>query len=104
MVQSMNITLHFITNYCHHFLLGLYKTVLSRNDDSDFEDDDNDNDDNVDDSGVGLGSLYFVRGSGGKCNESGGLRNTQVLFLCHGNFQNYQITEKCTIQGMWSCI
>lgn len=28
----------------------------------------------------------------------------QFLFLCHGNFQNYQITEKCTIQGTWSCI
>jgi len=87
------------------FLLGLYKFFLSRNDNnSDFEDDDNNNDDNDDDSVVGSGSFNFVRGSGGKCNESGGLRNTQFLFLCHGSFQNYQITEKCTIQGMWSCI
>ena len=87
------------------FLLGLYKNFLSRNNnDSDLEDDDNDNDDNDDDSGVGPGSFNFVRGSGGKCNESGGLRNTQFLFLCHGNLQNYQITDKCTIQGMWICI
>lgn len=85
------------------FLLGLYKIFLSRNDnDSDLEDDDND--DNDDDSGVGPGSFNFVRGSGGKYNESGDLRNTQFLFLYYENFQNYQITEKCTIQGMWSCI
>jgi hypothetical protein len=58
---------------------------LSRNDnDPDFEDVDNDNDDNDDDSGVGPGSFNFVRGSGGKCNETGGLRNTQFLFLYHG--------------------
>lgn len=75
----------------------MYKIFLSRNDydyDSDFEDDDNDSDNNNDDSGVGPGSSNFVRGSGGKCNESGGLRNTLFLFLCHANFQNYQITEK----------
>jgi len=58
----------------------LYKIFLSRNNNYDFEDDDNDNDDNDDDSGVGPGSFNFVRGSGGKCNESGGLRNT-VSFL-----------------------
>jgi hypothetical protein len=75
---------------------------LARSDD--FEDDDNDSDDNDDDSDVGPGSFNFVRGSGGKCDEPGGFRSKQFHFLYRGNFQNYQITEKCTIHGMWSCI
>jgi hypothetical protein len=84
-------------------MLGLYRINLSSNDnDSDFEGDDNDNDN--DDSDVRPGSFNSVRGNGGKCDESGGLRNKQFPFLCHGNFQKYQMTEKCAIQGMWSCI
>jgi hypothetical protein len=56
------------------------------------------------DSVVRPGSLNFVRGCGGKCDESGGLRNKQFPFLCHSNFQNYQITENDIIQEMWSWI
>jgi hypothetical protein len=76
---------------------------LARNDNFGFEDDDG-NDYNDDDSDAGSGSFNFIRDSGGKCDESVDFINKQFRLLCHGHFQNYQITEKCTIQGIWSCI